>query len=203
MIMSDCDHYFHDTCVESWLAIRTHCPVCRCCITTDALIREIITMCIFNRISGFYDCQTYLDNLDIIQDTIRAITIRDVSIDIDSFNISSRIKMIDVVYERRDIICEAFNLNSTTYNILEHPIIKLYNVFTYRNVLLNNLLRKAVVMTARTYDEEDSEDESEEIEVPVIRTTAATTTATTAATTTPGMLLRGAITLFNVATRHR
>jgi hypothetical protein len=77
---------------------------------------------------------------------------------------------------------------------------KLYNVFTYRNVLLNNLLRKAVSMTVRRYDEEDSEEESEEIEVPVIRTPVA---AATAQTTTPGMLLRGAITLFNAATRQR
>ena len=54
-------------------------------------------------------------------------------------------------------------------------------------------------MTVRRYDEEDSEEESEEIEVPVIRTPVAATTQTT----TPGMLLRGAITLFNAATRQR
>ncbi len=190
MIMSDCEHYFHDTCIESWLDNKNYCPLCRCCITTDELLRHIITMCVFNRISGFYNCQEYRLNLDMIKDIIRTIKIRDISINLDDFDISTRIKMIDIVYERRDIICESLTLNPTTFNVLEHPIVKIYNVYSYRNVLLNNLLRKPVFMTSRreesdTDSDSDSDSDSDD-EVRQVQTRS-------------GMLLRGAIQLINAA----
>ncbi len=160
MIMSDCDHYFHDCCVEQWIHSNNYCPICRCSIIPENLVRDMISMCVFSRISSFYTCTEYADNLDIIKQTIREIVIRGMKVHFESHDITTRQKLIDIVHYYRDKICELLHLNTTTYKILEHPIVKVYNIYTYRNTLLNNILRKGV----RIIPADDSEDDEEEEE---------------------------------------
>lgn len=32
LIVLDCQHYFHEKCIKSWLKKQTTCPVCRCSV---------------------------------------------------------------------------------------------------------------------------------------------------------------------------
>lgn len=141
-IINGCSHLFHKSCLNSALIHKHQCPVCRKDIMTDAIKRDIYTLCVLNRICKWFDDQKYETAKNDIIRVVESFKRDEISLTIKAVDIPTRLAARRIVHELVETLKPIFPLPEGEDNILHHHIIAEYNAKVYRHGSISYLIDK-------------------------------------------------------------
>ncbi len=141
-LINGCSHLFHKSCLTSALIHKHQCPVCRKDIMTDAIKKNIYTLCVLNRICKWFDDAKYeIAKKDIIR-VVESFNRDNITLSVKEADIPTRLAARRIVYDIVDTIKPLFPLPEGEDNILHHHIIADINAKIYRHGSISYLIDK-------------------------------------------------------------